>query len=254
MKIIEYKVDDYNFKRAMQENINENIQPLLIAKKFIKYANNKYVREMDHLLQIIEFQIKKDTLKVFAIYIPIYLPWDGLLDYGIEITGSSGVNLLNGKFFTTIYEENKTDLVVQWQHYKDEHIPKLNKLISSIKEGVLPEMDAINSLERFINHLQGMNVLFFGDKFDERQRNSITYEYTIAVYKCLIGQFEQGIKELTSLKEFLDKTSLSGPMAEIQRYIKEILLSLKGESPNDFLYNFNKLCNERRRKYKLLKK
>lgn len=253
MKIIEYRAEDYNFKKAMQENIKENLEPLLSSKKFIRYGNSKYVREINNLLQIIEFQITKDSLKAFATYLPIYLPWDGLMCFGIEVTGTK--NLKSGEYVSYIYEENKDNKIFQLQSYKNKHLPLLEKLLLAIKEGILPEMDIINSLASFMKCLGDMEASFFGKKYNDRLRNGVVYKYTIAVYKCLTEKYKQGIKELVELKELLgNDSSLSDPEVEIQRYINEILISLKGEFPIDFLNTFDRLCNERRRKYKLLKK
>lgn len=254
---IEYMTENYKFKKAIQQNIIENIQPLLFENKFIRCSKNKYVREFDNLVQFISFSITKDSLKAFAIYIPIFLPWDNLMNYGIEITGSSGIGLLNGKYFTTIYEDNDNDVAIQLQQYKNEHVPNIEKLILTLKEGILPEMDIMNSLRCFVDELESLNATFFNYKYDDYLRNGIPHKYILAVYKCFNEQYMEGIDELNKILELLNNsTNISEYENEIKVYIEKILISMEcdlSQRKNNFLLCINQLSDERRKKYKLLK-
>ena len=115
----------FDFKKAFEKEISAKIAPLLKDSDFGKYKKNAFVREKDNLVQIISFQIKKDQLKAFAIYLPIYVPYDYILSFGIEITGLGGSrgNLLNGKYFHIIYEEEKFDSTIQAENYQKIHLP-----------------------------------------------------------------------------------------------------------------------------------
>lgn len=109
---------------------------------------NKYIREVDYIAQFVTFRFEVG-MKAFAAYYPIFVPFDNLLSYGIEITGSSGLKLLGGKYFTTIYESEPSDNQIRFQHFQEQHIEKLNKIFLSFKEGFIPEFNEINSLDKF---------------------------------------------------------------------------------------------------------
>ena len=204
-----YTIENYNFKKAMQKNINEKIQPLLFSENFIKYASNKYVREMDNLVQIISFSISKDRLKAFAMFIPIYLPWDNIMNYGIEITGSSVKSLLGEKYFTTIYEKEKHDIAIQLKHYREEHLVNFDKLVLFINEGILHEMSVVNSLSKFMNNLESENAVFFGKRFNNQLRNGVAYILTVAGYECLIGFYDKGISRFKNVLDSLNSNRRS---------------------------------------------
>ena len=46
--------------------------------------------------QFITFSVQKRQLKAFAYLLPVWSFWDTVMEYGIEITGSSGTGLLGG--------------------------------------------------------------------------------------------------------------------------------------------------------------
>ncbi|WP_294354430.1 hypothetical protein [uncultured Clostridium sp.] len=255
MKIIDFSMDEYNFKEAMKQNIKENIQPLLLENRFKKYSTNKYIRESNGLLQIITFRIGKDNLRAYASYIPLFVPLDNVLDYGIEITGSSGVNLLNGEFYTTIYEREKLDTKIQLKNYYQEHLTELKKLFVTIKMGVIPEMDEIDSFECFANRLKSDNVTFFGAKYNDAFKNGVLYEFIMGVFKCISCDFKQGIKELVRLNEWLQNYAISSDL-EIKLCLEKLLsfdTSRVNITENEFLDNYADICNKRRKKYKLIK-
>jgi hypothetical protein len=263
MNIINYTAEEYNFNKAMQHNINENIQPLLISHNFTKFSPNKYVRELDGLLQFIYFNVGKERVKAFAFYIPIYFPYDNLLSFGIEITGSSGISLLQGKYFPTLYEREKHNKMIQWEDYNKVHLPNIEKLIYSIKEGILPEKDRIGSLADFINVLECERPIFFGEEYDIRSRNGVDHRYIMAVYKCLTEEYGQGVIELKELKRLMEEDVSKGLQPSvinisIKEYLEHFLNSIKSQEvynsagKEEFKKYFDTICNERRKKYKLL--
>ena len=111
MKEQKISVDNYDFKNLMKQNIKDLLFPKLKQYGFTKSGANIYAREISGLIQIILFNIEKDRLRVFAAYYPIFVPYDYILNYGVEITGSTGIDLLNKKYYTTLMErgENKEE-------------------------------------------------------------------------------------------------------------------------------------------------
>ena len=245
----EYNVQNYDFKNAMQQIINDDFKPLFLSNAFVKSGKNKYVREKDGLVQMIFFRIEKDRLIAFANLFPIYFPVDYFMNYGIEITGSSGVGLLGGKYFTTVYEPEYLDKAVQLEHYNNKHKPNMQKLFLSVKEGILAEMDKIDSLDKFIGMFDGSDPVFFGDKFDNTLRLTDVHQYNIYVYSCLKKDFKKGVRDLTNLQSFIQNNDLI-------ECIDKLVVPERGQqelSYERFCENYERLCDTRRRKLKLIK-
>lgn len=254
---MEFTLENYDFKKAMQMLIDDNIKSILLNNNFTKYKKNHFVREKNYLIQIISFFIDKYNLKAFAYVLPIYIPCDYTYNYGIELTGTSGCKLLSGKGFTTIYEPEKKNLEIQFNNYQSKHKSNFDKLVNNIVEGVLPEMNRVNSLDKLISIIENGNETIFGNQYGEnRNRNNVDF-FTLAVYKCLIGEYFEGKKLLLLMKQQLES---SGELEyELERniysYIECLLTALEeinGETPNIFNTKYNVICSEMRKKYKLI--
>ena len=248
----EYNLENYDFKKAMQQNIKDNFKPLLLSNSFTKSGNSKYIREKAGLVQLIVFRIEKDRVKAFASLIPLYYPLDYILSYGIEITGSNGFKLLNGKYFTTIYESEHFDKAIQLKNYYSKHQINMQKLFLSIKEGVLPEMDRIDSLDKFIKLFDQNDPVFFGYEFDNDLRKTATHKYIVAAYSCLKKDFQKSICELKQLKD-----QIYWKEKELIECTELLLRPEHGEqdiSYERFCENYETLCDLRRKKLKLSRK
>ena len=251
----EYNVQNYDFKIAMQQIIDDDFKPLFLSNAFVKSGKNKYVREKNGLVQIIFFRIEKDRLIAFANLFPIYFPVDYFMNYGIEITGSTGVRLLGGKYFTTIYEPEYLDKAIQLEHYNSKHKANMQKLYLSVKEGVLAEMDRIASLDKFIGMFDQSDPIFFGDKFDNTLRRTDVHQYNIYVYSCLKKDFQKGIHDLTHLQSLIQNNGLK--YCSDLTYCIDLLLEPERGQPElsfeKFCQNYKVLCDMRRKKLKLIK-
>lgn len=244
-----FNVEDFEFKKAVKQNIKENVIPLLKAEHFVACTSNKYIREVDYIAQFVLFRFEVDRMKAFAMYYPIFVPFDNILNYGIEITGSSGVELLGGKYFTTIFESGPSDKQIQFQHFQEQHLEKLNKIFLSFKEGIIPEFNEINSLDKFINKFEDEEPRFFGDRFRNVLRRRPVHEFILGVDYCLNKQFEQGVVELKSLVND-DAEDL------ISQCAKYLLFDQEDQSivtKEQFVIRLEKICDYMRKKYKLIK-
>lgn len=254
METTDFVIETYDFKKAMKINIKEKINPLLYKNHFKQYSNCKYVREINKIVQFITFKVGADNLKAYAMYFPIFIPFDNILDYGIEITGSSGMYLLNGKYFTTIYECEKFDKSIQFQNYKKYHLNNFDKLILSIREGIIPEMDSIKCLKDFTNKFQNKQAFFFGHSFRKVIENQAFHKFIFAVCECLYGNFEQGQMNLQELKRYIEEGDKEYTKEQqLKEYIKKLLPSEENDGTKEsLLFYLNELCDERRKKYKLI--
>lgn len=253
--MVEYNLQNYDFKKAVQQIINDEFKPLFLSDAFVQSGKNKYIREKDGLVQMIFFRIEKDRLLAFANLFPIYFPADYFMNYGIEITGSTGVKLLGGKYFTTIYEPEYLDKAIQLEHYNSKHKANMQKLFLSVKEGVLAEMDRINSLDKFIEMFDQSDPIFFGNEFDNTLRRTDTHLYNIYVYSCLKKHFQKGVQDLTHLQSLIQNNDLA--YCKDMFYCIDLLLVPEKEKREltyeKFCENYEYLCNMRRRKLKLIK-
>ena len=237
--MIDIEYEQYDFKKAMQENVNKKFAVLLKDNGFVKYKKNKFAREKDQIVQLISFSIEKDRMKVFAMFIPVYINEDSCLEYGIEVTGSNGYRLLNGKYFTTVYEPEKFNKEIQYRNYCEKHKLSLQKIYSAIEEGIIPEMDEVDSLEKFIVLLEEQNACFFSNPFWPELKKNITYQYVMGVYKCISNDFAGGMNMLKQVQA-------------IDCIWWEILKRYETESVDEFMKEYNENCDEMRRYYKLL--
>lgn len=265
-KKIEMNAENYDFQIAMKQNVREKIEPLLYENKFKKSTQRKYVREMDGLIQEICIGVGKHRIRAFALYIPVFLPFDSILEYGIEISSYEASKLLGGEYFKHSYlvditeDEFHDNRKVLFQHYENELIGRLNDLTYVLKEGILYEMNhKVNSLDNFMN-VFWENKEFLGDHSWKTGTELSTHKYIVAVYECLKGEFEEGVIQLKKLRSRIEEDSRNTEddneiEEDIKEYINRLLKEEDGKLDKEqLLINYEEICNERRKKYKLLKK
>lgn len=240
--------ETYDFKKAMQSYVREKIAPLLKENGFVKYGTIKYIREKNGLAQIIVIRIGKYEVNVFAYYLPIFFPGDYVLDFGIELTGNRGYDLLNGKYFTTIYEPEKFDRSIQFKNYRTKHILAIEKVYNAIREGIIPEMDKMNSVEVFVSKLKDTKTFFFGYEYMDGFRNNYVYKFIMAIDECINGDFSLGIKNLLEVKNYYLL-----PEQDLNAVIERLLSTNPDQEITKEIFGkrLKMLCSERREKYKL---
>lgn len=82
---MEFTVENYSFKKAMQSLINNELQPILSDNHFVKYKKNHFVREKEGLAQLISFAFNKYELYVYACFMPVFVPKDWCINFCIEM-------------------------------------------------------------------------------------------------------------------------------------------------------------------------
>ena len=96
MKPVAFAEENYDFQKAVRQFIRQEIRSLLRDEGFAEYRPCQFARERSGLAQFITFSVQKRQLKVFAYLLPVRSFCDTVMEYGIEITGSSGTGLLGG--------------------------------------------------------------------------------------------------------------------------------------------------------------
>lgn len=250
--------ETYGFKKAMRAYVREKISPLLRENGFVRYGTIKYVREKDGLAQIILVRIAKYEVEIFAYYLPVFYPGDYVLNFGINMTGTNGIYLLEGKYWTTIYEPEKLNRSIQFQNYRTIHIQAMEKVYNAIREGIIPEMNRINSFEIFVSKLKEKEINFFGNRHIGEFRNGFTFRFIMAVDECINGDIKAGIQNLSEIETEIQNISEIPkllPDDDINSVIKILLNtdSCKEITKEIFNHRLEQLCDERRKKYRLKK-
>lgn len=197
--VLDYDADYFDFVKAMQDNIDHNHALLLRSRGFKEYKHNRFVREKGDIAQIIYFRIERDKVDVFAYYLPICLAIDNAVTFGVQLTGPSGRKLLDGKYYAVISERALKNKEVQCKHYYKNHILELENIYHALEEGVLPEMDQLDSISSLYNRINDKNAAFFGCEYSKAARLNDTFYYVCGLYECLYGDFEKGKDNFQSI-------------------------------------------------------
>ena len=73
---------------------------------------------------------------MWACVFPLCCPVTYILttvNYGIELTGSNGWKLLDGKYFTMMAEDGWESKAVQLKHFYEKHQCNMQKLLEAIR-------------------------------------------------------------------------------------------------------------------------
>lgn len=249
MKPVAFTEENYDFQKAVRQFIRQEIRPLLRDEGFAEYRPFQFARERSGLAQFITFSIQKRQLKAFAYFLPVWSFCDTVMEYGIEITGSSGIGLLSGKYFTVVFEDEFLDRAVQFRHFQQEHLPHLGQIVLSLREGVLPEMNAVASLNALIAILESDSPVFFG-RHDRQARTSVYGRFVEGVYTAAYRDFAQGREQLAAFRESLRVPG--EPDGEMEEWIDMLLAPSPTASPQEaFRANLERVSEDFRQKHAL---
>ena len=238
---MEFTVENYDFKKAMQQLINEKLKGILLKRGFVQYKKNFYARERKDIVQIIYFALTKDELYVWAYFLPIFVPLDAICNYG-------------GDFFGC-YEREKIDKEKQLESYYKIQKPNFGKMADKLIGDILPEMERINSLAKLIENVMNDGGTIFGKKYGSNRKVCDFDFYMLNVYKCITDNFQSGKEQLLNYKCRLKE---SGEWElPFEKNIYSIIEYLFPDvDMNDgrkvFLERYNIVCSEMRKKYKLV--
>lgn len=240
---MEYTVENYDFKKAIQQLINQKLKGILLDRKFVQYKRNFYARERSEVVQIIYFALRKDELYLWAYFLPIYFPTDYICNYGERFYGC--------------YEREKLDRGKQLENYYKIQKPNFEKMANKLIECILPEMERIDSLAKLIDNVMNDGGTIFGKKYGSNRSIRDTDFYMLDVYKCKTDNFSKGKEQLLMLKQQLkDSGEWEFSFKKDIYAIIEFLFPDEDINIDDyktvFLQRYNIVCSEMRKKYKLL--
>ena len=156
-----------NFKNGVKKYITNEIIPILNVNGFRKISGTKYVREKNGLLQFFYFRVDKYKLRPWFYFLPVFEGYNGIVTFGAD-----GINIqdclspFNG--YANIFNPDKRmDGEISEEEYTNKVLPKLVKLKLSIQNGILHEMDNLDSLDKFVQCCKSRGKIMMFDWADE---------------------------------------------------------------------------------------
>ncbi len=156
-----------NFKNEVKKYINNEILPILNINDFQRISGTKYVREKGGLLQFFSFRVDKYKLRPWFYFLPVFEGYNGIVTFGTDgINVQDCLSPFNG--YANVFNPNKRDDgEISEQEYNNKVLPKLVKLKLSIQNGILPEMDNLDSLDKFVQYCKRRRKIMMFDWADE---------------------------------------------------------------------------------------
>ena len=155
------EVRKFDFKKTQQELIRKELRPVLYEHRFVLCRPTAYIRERSGLLQEFYFKVEVSGLRPWVSYRPVF-DARRVWNFGTDMipTGDDIGNPYRGFCSCSIdywYTENDA---LKEKYYQCQFLPQFEALKSSIVSGLLPEMDAMCSLDDFIQLYESRGNLF----------------------------------------------------------------------------------------------
>ena len=152
--------ETFDFKKEQKELIRKELRPVLYEEGFVLSKPTSYVRERNGLLQKFYFKVQTDRLRPWVSCCPVFDARD-IVSFGTDsIVTSDSSSPYNGFGWVTLENWYIEDPVYKYKTFTGKFIPRFEKLKSSIINGILPELNAIHSLDEFIALYQDDGLLF----------------------------------------------------------------------------------------------
>lgn len=256
MKIIECTGKE-DFKRAVKENMEQNIEPILYAKGFVKFRKFGYVREVNGLCQFISFWFGGTggwKFEADLFYSPIFSPDRYLFSFPVIITDNNDLFEINPRYYFGLSKRNLPE--------------KVSKLMECLNEYLIPLLDDIDSFEKYAEELSKdlKDIRIYRDILPRGFGTYFEWDKDVELNQifnnCLNGDFEKGKKELENFKQFLlekeeERFRLLNDKNVLIKFIEDLLTPNENEkelTKESFLEKIEKISMENRIKYKLVKK
>lgn len=253
MKILKYTEENFEFKKAIKENIKENFNQLLKENRFKKFTPIVYMRDIDGVLQTITFKLTIYRLEVYCSNMPLFIPYiyKGIDKfYGADIIWICAKSPLLGQ-------------KIALEHYNNSSINELKVLKDDLKNFIIPGMDKINSFEKLALKIKNKkeNELVFLKSFNYHKQFTNCGAYELEelikiVYTSIYGDFEEGINNLKNFHlKLKDELRLNeDDILALDETINKLLFTNDNNIIKEqFLKNYELVCDESRIKYKLKK-
>lgn len=150
----------FDFKKAQRELIRKELRPILYEHGFVLYRPTAYIRERGGLLQEFYFKVEVSKLRPWVSYRPVF-DARPIVSFGSDgPTGAEYEAPYRGFSWCSIDHWYTEDDVLKEKNFQRQFLPEFEALKSSILNALLPEMDAMRSLDDFIQLYESGGRLF----------------------------------------------------------------------------------------------
>lgn len=152
-----------SFQNEVNKYLANEIIPVLSICGFHRITGMRYVREKDGLLQFFHFRIEKYKLRPWFYFLPIFEGYNGLVEFGADgINVQDCLSPFNGYANVFCPDRRLGGTINEWE-YANKILPKLEKLKYSIQNGLLPVMDSLDSLDKFVQRCKNREKIMLFD-------------------------------------------------------------------------------------------
>ena len=243
MKQNKTETEKFDFKKAQRELIRKELRPILYEHGFVMCRPTTYIRECGGLLQEFYFRVEVSKLRPWVIYRPVF-DARPIVSFGSD--GPHGVRCeesYRGFRWCSIdhwYSENDA-----WKEkeFQSQFLPEFEALKNSMVNGLLPEMDAMRSLDDFIQlHESGGRL--FGQPMDCYDHNHIYFPFIYGIHAA------SGKRRMELLySEIMDGDWLPTFPKTVREYWEAHMGKIHTDSEANRI--FHEYCDQVRMAYKL---
>ena len=232
----------FDFKKAQRELIRKELRPILYEYGFVLCGPTAYIRERGGLLQEFYFKVEVSKLRPWVSYRPVF-DARPIVSFGSDgPNGAKYENPYRGFRWCSIDYWYTEDDVLKEKYYQRQFLPQFEALKSSIVNGLLPEMDAMRSLDDFIQLYESCGKLF-----GEPIRH---YDISHTYFPFISGvNTASGKERMELILSEMGGTWLPTLPKIVKKYLESHMGGMDTDSEADRI--FHAYCNQVRIAYKL---
>lgn len=153
--------ENFDFIKEVKEQIRRDLRPALYEQGFILSKPTTYIREKDSLLQEFYFRVEKSRLRPWASYRPVF-DSRPIVEFGTDgiYPSCNSLNPYSGYKWVCLEDWTCEDSACLRKNYTEKFVPEFEKLRLAIVNGIIPEFNEINSLDKFITIYQTDRLIF----------------------------------------------------------------------------------------------
>ncbi len=232
---MEFKID---IKKEQKEFIRTELRPVLYEHGFILSRPTAYVRECNGLVQEFYFKVEKYKLRPWVSCRPIFDARMNTVSFGTDyIHVSDCLSPYKGFNWVSYRDWPGHDLQKEYEKFQ----AGLGPLKSSIVNGVLPELDTINSLDDFVK-LYEENGLFLQQRIQSDPVGGNYFSFIRDVYDS---------SGITRMKHIMKEMMNWDINKAVREYLQECEAKMTSDEEADRM--FEEYCDKVRAAYKLIK-
>lgn len=238
------KKENFDFIKEVKEQIRKDLRPTLYEQGFILSKPTTYIRERGGLLQEFYFRVEKSKLRPWASYRPVF-DSRPIVEFGTDGIYPSHdlINPYRGYKWICLDDWSCENSARLNKNYTEKFLPDFEKLRLSIVNGILPEFNEINSLDKFIT-IYRTDGLIFQKKAQAYTQGCGNFYFDFISNVCS----SHGVKRLSLIIKEMENWDLP-------KVVKEYLEESKEKKLMDCEADkiFDEYCNRIRIANKLIK-